>query len=174
MKLQIPPIVFYGIVAVVILAGLQLVTTPGNPDYHKSGFVGQPAAEFSGKTAEGKEIRLSDYKGKVVVVNFWATWCSPCRAEMPGFIKLEKKYRDKDVVFIGLAVNDELPKIAKYTAEHQIVWPNILATPEVMESYGGVKAIPTTYIISRKGTIAAVVEGMAEEGPLEVEITGQL
>ena len=174
MKLQIPPVVFYGIVAVALMAGLLLLTPPGNPDYRKSGLVGQPAADFSGTTAEGKEIRLSDYKGKVVVVNFWATWCSPCRAEMPGFIKLEKKYRDRGVAFVGLAVNDELPKIAQYTAQNKIVWPTILATPELSQSYGGVHSIPSTFIVSRKGAIVAAIEGMAEEGPLDAEIAGQL
>ena len=108
------------------------------------------------------------------MVNFWATWCGPCRMEMPSFIALEKKYRDKGVVFLGVVMSDELSKAAQYAKENQLVWPHISATTEITEAYGGIPSLPSTFIISRKGTVTAKIEGMAEEGPLEVEITSQL
>ena len=174
MKLQVPPIVFYGVAAIALLVGFMLLTTPGNPDHHAGPLIGQPAPETTGTTADGKKINLADFKGKVVVVNFWATWCQPCRQEIPAFVKLEQKYRDKGVVFLGMVVNDDLEKAAAFAKEQSMVWPHIPASQELAKHYGGVEGVPETFVISRQGTIAADIKGITDETVLETEITNQL
>jgi len=112
------------------------------------------AANFSLKAADGTSYELTKYKGKIVIVNFWATWCGPCRKEIPDFIEAYKKYKSKGVEIIGISVDqDGWTKVTPFVKKSSINCPIVLSDQQVVENYGGINAIPTTFIIDRLGNI---------------------
>lgn len=102
---------------------------------------------------DGKEISFEQFKGKVVVVDFWATWCGPCRTEIPGYIALQKKHEKDGLVIVGIAVNDTADSVKAYMAKAGINYPIVMGDDAVVEAFGGIEAIPTTFIIDREGKI---------------------
>jgi peroxiredoxin len=128
----------------------------------------QKAPNFSLKTANGKTIELSKLKGKVVVVNFWATWCPPCRAEIPGFVDLYKKYKSKGVEIVGISLDQEgWDAVNPFLQKNNINYPIVVGNEELSNSYGSIEAIPTTFIIDKKGYIAEHHVGYFEKEKLE-------
>jgi peroxiredoxin len=119
------------------------------------------APDFELKDVDGKVHHLSEYKGKVVVLNFWATWCPPCRKEIPDFIEMSKQYEAQGVQFIGVAMDDEgLDKVKPWVASHNIPYPIFLSDGKVGPAYGEMSSIPVTYFIDRKGMIRQTYIGM--------------
>jgi peroxiredoxin len=114
----------------------------------------QKAADFSLKSADGVSHELSKYKGKVVLVNFWATWCGPCRAEIPDFVEAYSKYKGKGFEIIGISLDqDGWTKVTPFAKQNKINYPVVLGTEQVVENYGGIEAIPTTFLVDKNGTI---------------------
>ena len=173
MKRQIPPIVFYGIAAIALMSAVTLLTKPGNPELHKGVLMDQPAPPIEGKTADGKQINLADYKGKVVLVNFWATWCGPCRKELPSIVALHKKYAARGLEVIGMVSNDDLTQATQFAKDNEMNWPQLNVTPEQGMAYG-IRAIPATFIVGRDGKIAATIDGLVEPSVLEAEVQAHL
>ena len=111
------------------------------------------APEFTLPSTDGKNIRLSDYKGKVVIVDFWATWCAPCRKGIPDLIEIQKEF-GKKVVVIGISLDtDSKRDVVPFMQKFGINYPITYGTLEVTQQYGGVEGIPTTFIINRTGKI---------------------
>ncbi|HRU39833.1 MAG TPA: TlpA disulfide reductase family protein [Candidatus Goldiibacteriota bacterium] len=123
-------------------AGIQAST---NPEYMK-------APDFDLKDINGKSLKLSDYRGKVVILDFWATWCPPCKAEIPSFIELHKEYKG-DLVVIGLALENDLAKVKTFYMRNNMNYPVALSPQDIPLQYGGIQGIPTTFIIDREGNI---------------------
>lgn len=120
---------------------------------------------------DGKAVKLSDFKGKVVILNFWATWCPPCRKEIPTFVALQKQYGDKGLVIVGMSLDEKGPGVVKpFVAKMGINYPVVMGDQKTAAEYGGVEVVPTTFVIDRKGKIAAEHEGDAERATLESEI----
>lgn len=113
-----------------------------------------PAAPlFTLKNLDGKDVSLSDYRGKIVFVNFWATWCGPCRMEIPHFVKLMDKYSD-DLAILGISVDDprDYDKIPAFSSSFNINYPILLDDKgQVNYMYGGIQSIPTTFVLNREG-----------------------
>jgi thiol:disulfide interchange protein DsbD len=129
------------------------------------------APDFSLKTYEGKTITLSKLKGRVVIVNFWATWCPPCRAEIPDFIDVYKTYRSKGLEIIGVALDVEgWSKVRPFVEDQKINYSIVLGDTIVEQQYGGIRAVPTTFAVDRDGYIVAAQEGMLTKGPLEQKV----
>lgn len=126
------------------------------------------APDFTLKDADGKVVHLADYKGKVVLLDFWATWCSPCKVEIPWFMDLQRRNKDRGFEVLGVAMDDEgwevvKPFIAKMGVNYRILAGNDAAA----QMYGGVDALPTTFLIDRTGKIAAVHVGLASKKDFE-------
>jgi thiol-disulfide isomerase/thioredoxin len=111
------------------------------------------APEFTLTSTDGKDIKISDYKGKIVILDFWATWCGPCRIGIPDLIELQKEY-GKDIVVIGISLDDETKEaVVPFMKKIGINYPVLYGTFEVTQQYGGVEGIPTTFVINRNGEI---------------------
>ena len=122
------------------------------------------APNFTLRDADGKTVKLSDYKGKVVLLNFWATWCGPCRIEIPWFVEFQKTYKDKGFSVIGVALDDEGWEVVKpYIAEKQMNYPVVVGTPEVEQHYGNIDSLPTTFLIDRAGRITGTHIGLVSK-----------
>jgi len=115
----------------------------------------KPAPEFTLTDSSGAQVKLSDYKGKVVLLNFWATWCGPCALEIPWFMEFEQQYKSKGFEVLGVSMDDDGWKAVKpYIAEHKLNYRVLLGNDSVSQLYGGLDALPTTYIIDRDGKVA--------------------
>ena len=112
------------------------------------------APHFTLLNLEGDKVNLSDYRGKVVFINFWATWCGPCRHEVPAFIELQKEYGEDKLAILGISLDQgDLSVVPAFAAEYGINYEVLYATPEVVGMYGGIRSIPTTFIVDRDGNL---------------------
>ena len=115
----------------------------------------KPAADFTLRDANGSAVKLSDYRGKVVLLNFWATWCGPCTLEIPWFIEFEREYKTQGLAIVGVSMDEEgWTAIKPYVAEHKMNYRVLLGDDSVSQLYGGVDSLPTTFIIDRAGKVA--------------------
>lgn len=131
---------------------------------------------FSMKDVDGNQVSLDAYKGKVVLLNFWATWCGPCKAEIPGFVRLQDKYRDKGLVIVGYSVDDTADKAKAYAAEYKMNYPILLGEgrEDVQDAYGPIWGIPASFIISKDGKVCRKHMGIAPEAVFEKEVAALL
>jgi thiol-disulfide isomerase/thioredoxin len=128
-----------------------------------------PAWELKG--VDGKPVKSSDFAGKVVILDFWATWCGPCRMEIPGFIELQKQYADKGLVVVGVSLDQDGASVVKSFMEKTgINYPVVLGDEKIVSAFGGVEGIPTTFVIDREGKIIRKHVGYTAKAEFEAEI----
>ncbi|MFQ5584021.1 MAG: TlpA family protein disulfide reductase, partial [Calditrichia bacterium] len=118
--------------------------------------------EFTLNNLEGEEISLSDYRGKVVLVNFWATWCMPCLKEMPDLIKLNDKYSEKEFEVLGIVVASKEENVRKTVDNLRVNYPVLWGTNEVIKEFGNINSIPRTFILDKEGNIVEDISGMRD------------
>jgi peroxiredoxin len=117
---------------------------------------GKPAPDFTLASLDGKNVTLSDYRGQAVLLNFWATWCGPCKIEMPWFIELQKEYGPQGLQIVGVAMDDaSKEEIQKFIQEMGVNYTILLGKEAVGQQYGGVDVLPTTFFIDRDGKIVS-------------------
>ena len=122
------------------------------------------APNFSLKDSQGKVVKLSDFKGKVIILDFWATWCPPCKMEIPNFVKLQKKYKKKGLQIIGISLDRGGARVVKpFAKEYKMNYPVLLGNMEVVRKYGPIQGIPTTFIIDKHGNIVEKFIGFREK-----------
>lgn len=134
------------------------------------------AADFAlKKSSDGKVVKLSDMKGKVRLVDFWATWCPPCREEIPGFIELQKKYQSKGLEVIGVSVDRGGPPVVNaFVKENHINYTSLMSDAATESAYGGIRSIPTTFLIDREGNVVKKYLGAHPMEDFEADIKALL
>jgi thiol-disulfide isomerase/thioredoxin len=134
-------------------------------------FFRDPAAvpAFAARDLDGRDVSSAAFKGKVVIVNFWATWCPPCRAEIPDLVALQDKYRDR-VQIIGVS-QDEVPaeQVKRFALEHRMNYPVVMSTKEIEAIFPGIRALPTSFILDREGRLVQKHVGMLNAETTELE-----
>jgi len=155
------------------LAGLLIVIACGSAE-STSGAAGrsllespeerEQAADFTLEDAQGNKVQLSEYKGKAVLLNFWATWCGPCKIEMPWFVEFQRKYKDQGFTVIAVSLDEEGWEVVKPFAEDlNLNFPVVLGNDEVADRFGGIAALPTTLILDQEGRIAKRHTGLVSK-----------
>ena len=180
-------LLFLGLVLVFIATGIRACSpmkqkAAANEKADPKTFKTAPDVTFKG--LDGKEVSLASLKGKVVVVNFWATWCEPCQIEIPWMIEFQKKYADKGFTILGAAMDEEGASVVgpylqkeKFDVDGQklsINYPIVLGSDEVGDKFGGILGLPTSYVITRDGKIAKHIMGLVNHDDLESIIQSTL
>jgi thiol-disulfide isomerase/thioredoxin len=125
----------------------------------KKELAGNPAPDLALTDIHGKPLKLSDAKGKTVLLDFWTTWCPPCRADSPALDKLYQKYGQQDLLIVGISVSEERATVEKFLSEYPHSFPVALTTENAMPRAYRIGAFPTYIVINRDGTVASAVEG---------------
>jgi thiol-disulfide isomerase/thioredoxin len=153
-----PLILFFvgAVVAVMLFAGIRIARNNRANGPANGQLIGAVAPDFELQTLDGRSLRLSSLRGKAVLLNFWATYCSPCKVEMPWFVELQKEYGPQGFQIIGVAMDDaSTDDIAKFAKDMGVNYPILLGKEAVGLSYGGVNVLPTTFFLDRDGKVIA-------------------
>jgi thiol-disulfide isomerase/thioredoxin len=155
-------------------AGAANSTDAQSPEAEATSMHGKPAPAFTLVTLDGKKVSLSDFKGKPVLVNFWATWCGPCKVEMPWFEEFNKQYASQGLVILGLADdvdagNEAIAKVAKKTG---VTYPILLTDGKVQKEYApaGMDYLPMSFYVDRNGVIVEETAGLGGKDEIEAHI----
>jgi thiol-disulfide isomerase/thioredoxin len=144
------------VVAAMLLAGVRAARNNRASAPVKGQLMGNVAPDFELPALDGKNLKLSNLRGKAVLLNFWATWCGPCKVEMPWFVELQKEYGAQGFQIVGVAMDDaSTEEIAKFVKEMGVNYPILIGKESVGESYGGVGVLPTTFFLNRDGKLIA-------------------
>jgi len=158
-------IAIFGLIVVMLaIMGIKAVVN------HHANLMGKPAPDFALKTYDGRTVRLSDYRGKVVLVNFWASWCHECSKEAPAVEAVWEKYRDKGVMVIGPAYMDQPDESMAFVAKYGLTYPVGLDVQGRIYQLYHVKGIPETFVIDRNGVVVGHIIGATTQEVLESEI----
>lgn len=167
-------IILLVIAAVIVLAGLYAVNrywiAPVQAQQNARGGKYPVAPAFSLTDVFGHNLNLADYRGKVVLLDFWATWCGPCRMEIPGFVQLQRQYESQGFQVIGISMDDSVPPVLAFYKQFGMNYPVAMGNDKLGELYGGIIGLPTTFLIGRDGRIYDKVPGAVDKERFVVEI----
>jgi len=160
-------------------------TTPGGAPQVVSPLMGKPAPDFALEDLSGKKVSLSSYRGKAVLINFWATWCGPCKIETPWLIDLRNQYSGQGFEVLGVSADDidrdnpklfdsEKKDIAKFVEQEKMPYPVLIEGDKVSKPYGGLDSLPMSFFVDRKGTVVAVQVGLTSASEIEANIRKSL
>jgi cytochrome c biogenesis protein CcmG/thiol:disulfide interchange protein DsbE len=131
----------------------------------------KPAPSFTLQDLKGNQVSLSDFKGKVVVLDFWATWCPPCVKEIPHFIELYEQYKDRGFAMVGISLDRKGISVVKsFALKYQVNYPILMADGQVQKAYGGIPSIPTTFVIDKAGNIRQKYVAYRDKAVFEADI----
>lgn len=163
-------------------AGLSAGTGTGTMVFH-SPLTGKPAPDFTLQDLKGQQISLGSYRGKAVMINFWATWCTPCQIETPWLVQLRNKYAAQGFEVLGIdsqgdditpkdkiAWDKDKTEIEKFVEQKKVPYPVLLGGDGISKPYGGVEDLPTSFFVNRKGVVVAAEMGLSSQSDLEADI----
>jgi peroxiredoxin len=156
-------------------------SAPAGDSPYANPLAGKKAPDFTLRDTTGKKVTLSSYKGKAVIVDFWATWCAPCKIEIPWLEKLHDQYASQGLEILGVSEDDldyddqakllkEKQEIADAASKLRVNYPILIDDSNVSKPYGGVDALPTTYFVDRDGKVVAATVGLADRDEIEADI----
>lgn len=157
-----------GVGAIALMLDMQ---QPGSPESTQATATANSASApgFTLTDLHGSNVSLSDFRGKVVILDFWATWCPPCKREIPDFITLQSQYGPRGLQIVGIAL-DEPGKVREFALANGMNYPVLMGTDNVAALYGGIEGIPTTFIVDRNGNIMNRFVGFTSKEEFEAEI----
>jgi peroxiredoxin len=163
------------VIAGMLIAGKRLTRLQTQGDTisgSNTALKGKPAPDFELADLDGKKIRLADLRGKAVLLNFWATWCPPCKIEMPWFVDIQKQYGPQGLQIVGVAMDtgNAHDDVAKFAKEMGLNYTVLLGNDKVADQYGGVDSLPTTFYIGRDGKIVTRVFGLVSHSEIEENV----
>ena len=160
-----------GVVLVLVLLGIYFVLQRSlRSDVPHSATLGATAPDFSLPQLNGHPLELSDYRGKVVLLDFWATWCDPCRDEIPRFEALQSKHGQEGLQIIGVSMDDTPDPVREFYEQFKMNYPVVLGNAQIGELYGGVLGLPIAFVIARDGHIHSKHVGTTNISVFEREI----
>jgi len=129
------------------------------------------APDFTLKDSDGRTVKLADYRGKIVLLNFWATWCGPCKFEIPWFVEFEQNYKDQGFAVLGVSLDEAgWDAVKPYLTRFKVNYRVVLGDDQIAQVYGGVDSLPTTFLIDRDGRIASVHIGLVSKDVYQKDI----
>jgi peroxiredoxin len=131
--------------------------------------VGEVAPDFTRTDFADKQLKLSDHRGKLVLLNFWATWCPPCREEMPLFSKWQRELQGKGLQVIGVSMDDDAASAKEFVTEYPVTYPVVMGDVKLAETFGGVLGLPLSYLIDGQGRVVARYQGEADLARMEAK-----
>lgn len=159
------------LVTIMIVFAVHITRRNTGPTAASANLKGQLAPDFTLQSLDGRSVRLSDFRGKAVLLNFWATWCQPCKIEMPWFVDLQKQYGPQGLQVLGVAMDDASPDdISKFAKNMGVNYPILIGKESVGDAYGGVQFLPATFYIARDGKVIDKVFGLKGRGEIEDDI----
>jgi cytochrome c biogenesis protein CcmG/thiol:disulfide interchange protein DsbE len=162
-------LIIYGIVALCLL-GLYLAgrRASSKPKVTASGNL---APDFTLTDLDGRKLTLSDYKGKVVLLDFWATWCTPCRAEIPHFVEMQNKYGPQGFQVVGISMDDDAKPVREFYQQYKLNYPVAIGDDKLADKFGGVFGLPINFIIDQEGRIHSRHAGATDVTVFDHEIS---
>jgi len=157
-----------------LLLGLSLATASAQFPIYRESLLDKPAPEFSARDLNGASLDLSSFRGKVVLLNFWATWCGPCEVEMPVFAEWQRQHSQQGFQVIGISMDDNPALARKLYAKLKLNYPNAMGDEKLGQLYGGVLGLPLSYLIDRNGIIRAKFQGEVEPKTIEAKLKALL
>ncbi|HZR57184.1 MAG TPA: TlpA disulfide reductase family protein [Terriglobales bacterium] len=157
------------VVSMMLVYGIHKARQGSGPtSENSSSLQGKMAPDFTLTSLDGKTVRLSDYRGKAVLLNFWATWCEPCKIEMPWFVEMQKEYGAQGLQILGVAMDDASPKdISDFAKQMGVNYPIVVGKDSVGDAYGGVQFLPATFYVGRDGKVVDKVFGLKGRGEIQ-------
>ncbi len=154
----------------ILCAGLILGVLLATPYGYAKDLLNRPAPTFTRTDLKGARISLASYHGKVVLLNFWATWCAPCRIEIPRFTEWQKTYGPQGFAVLGVSIDDDQAPVRVFAQRVRINYPIMMGDARLAEDYGGVLGVPVTFLIDRDGVIRARIDGESDLRAIELQI----
>ncbi len=147
---------------------LAALSSPG--DLAAESLLNKEAPRLVKKDLHGRTLDLAHYRGKVVLLNFWATWCAPCQVEMPTFAAWQRRYGPQGLQVIGISMNENAAPVRRLVARLKIEYPIAMGSAQLGERYGGVLGLPLTYLIDRHGTVRVRFQGETDPAAIEKQL----
>lgn len=132
--------------------------------------VGEVAPDFTRTDFANRQLKLSDHLGKLVLLNFWATWCPPCREELPLFSRWQRELKGRGLQVIGVSMDDDAASVKKFLAEYPVAFPVVMGDVKLAETYGGVLGLPQSYLIDAQGRVVARYRGETDLAKMETKL----